>query len=181
MESGDIISFFEDLGDEIEQRGFKEPVRILIVGGAYMALAVASRRSTEDVDVVLMDMPDTTNKTRETKAFRSAVNAVAKKRRLKRHWLNDDVAYFIRDMAPDPQPTLWHKFKRLHVYFPDIRYILALKLMVFREKDRGDVEALLQKLQITTREQAQAIADRFVPDKEWQAHYLLDNTLDELF
>lgn len=24
MESGDIISFFEDLGDEIEQRGFKE-------------------------------------------------------------------------------------------------------------------------------------------------------------
>ncbi len=136
MESQEIESYFQDLGEELESRGFKEPVRIMVVGGAYMSLAVRARRSTEDVDVVLIDMPDTTSKTPETKAFEAAVRAVASKHSLKRKWLNDDVAYFIRDMAPDPQPSLWKKYKQLYVYLPAGEYILALKLMVFREKER---------------------------------------------
>jgi len=181
MESKDVEQYLQDLGDELEAREFKEPVRILIVGGVYMLLMVKNRKSTEDVDVVLMDMEDTTNKTPQTRAFQAAVRAVASKHSLKRTWMNDDVAYFIRDMAPEPDANLWRKYKKLHVYLPAQEYILALKLMVFRLKDLNDVEALLNQLGVTTREQAQAIVDHFIPDKRWQEEYLLDETLDELF
>lgn len=183
MESQDIERYFQDLGDELETRGFQEPVRIMIVGGVYMLLMVKNRKSTEDVDVVLMDMEDTSSatKTPQTRAFQTAVRAVASKHRLKRTWMNDDVAYFIRDMAPEPEAKLWRKYKKLHVYLPAQEYIFALKLMVFRLKDLNDVEALRQELGVTTREQAQAIVDRFIPDRRWQEEYQLDDTLDELF
>lgn len=181
MESQEIERYFEDLGDELERRAFKEPVRILLVGGAFMLLTLKNRKATEDVDVVLLDMPDSTNATPQTKAFQAAVRAVASKHHLKRKWMNDDVAYFIKEMAPDPQPSLWRKFKFLHAYLPPREYILALKLMVFRQKDMDDVLALLAELNITTREQAQAIVDRFVPDPRWQEEYVLDDTLDTLF
>lgn len=181
MESQDVEQYFQDLGDELELRGFTNPVRILVVGGVYMLLMVKNRKATEDVDIVLMDMPDTTNKTRETKAFEAAVRAVASKHRLKRKWMNDDVAFFIRDMAPEPEARLWRQYKKLEVYIPAQECILALKLMVFREKDRNDVAALLQALQITTYQQAQAIVDHFVPEKRWHTEYMLDDTLDELF
>ncbi len=181
MESQEIERYFQDLGDELEQRGFKNPVRIMVVGGVFMLLMVKNRKATEDVDIVLLDFPDTTNATPETAAFKVAVNAVASRYRLKRKWMNDDVAYFIMDMAPDPKPELWREFKKLHVYMPAREYILALKLMVFRQKDVNDVETLLRELQVTTREKAQAIVDQFIPEKRWQEHYLLDGTLDELF
>jgi hypothetical protein len=181
MEGQEIEIYFQHLGDELEQRGFTEPVRIMVVGGAFMLLAVKSRKSTEDVDVVLMDIPDSTNPTSQTKAFQAAVRGVASKHKLKRKWLNDDVAYFIRDMAPNPEPLLWRKFKNLHVYLPPQEYILALKLMVYRLKDMNDIEALCKELNVTTREQAQAIVDHFVLDRRWQEEYMLEDTLDELF
>jgi hypothetical protein len=181
LDSQDIERYLQDLGDELETRGFQEPVRIMIVGGVYMLLMVKNRKSTEDVDVVLMDMEDTTNKTPQTRAFQGAVRAVASKHHLKRTWMNDDVAYFIREMAPEPDAKLWQKYKQLHVYLPAKEYILALKLMVFRLKDVNDVEALRKELGVTTREQAQAIVDRFVPDRRWQEEYQLEDTLDELF
>ena len=181
MQSQEIEKYFQDLGDELEQRGFKNPVRIMVVGGVFMLLMVKNRKATEDVDVVLLDFPDTTHPTPETESFKAAVNAVASKHRLKKKWMNDDVAYFIMDMAPDPQPELWHEFKKLHVYLPAKENILALKLMVFRQKDIHDVESLLEELQVKTRESAQAIVDKYVPDKRWQEHYILEQTLDELF
>jgi hypothetical protein len=181
MDSHNIELYLQDLGDELELRGFKEPVRIMIVGGVFMLLMVKNRKSTEDVDVVLMDMEDTTNTTPQTKSFQVAVRAVARKHKLKRTWMNDDVAFFIRDMAPNPQPDLWRKYKMLHVYLPSKEYILALKLMVYRLKDMNDIEALCQELGVETREQAQSIVDRYVPDERWQTEYRLEDTLDELF
>ncbi len=181
MEDQQVELYLQELGDQLEQRGFEEPVRIMIVGGVYMLLMVKNRKSTEDVDVMLMDMEDTTNQTPQTKAFQTAVRAVAQKHKLKRKWMNDDVAYFIRDMAPEPEAQLWQKYKKLHVYLPVKEYILALKLMVFRPKDVNDVEALCKELNVTTRERAQEIVDHFVSDKRWQDEYQLEDTLDELF
>ena len=181
MESQDIEFYFQALGDELEQRGFNDPIRVLVVGGVYMLLTIKNRKSTEDVDVVLMDMEDTTNPTPESKAFQSAVRAVASKHKLKRTWMNDDVAYFIRDMAPEPEANLWRKYKMLHVYLPAQEYILALKLMVYRQKDMNDIDALIKTLGVDTREQAQSICDHFIPDKRWQEEYRLEDTLDELF
>jgi len=181
MEDRDIELYFQELGDELEQRGFRRPVRMMIVGGAYMLLTMHTRQSTQDVDVMLLDYPDTHIKTKETKAFLSAVYAVASRHKMKRKWLNDVVADFIRDMAPHPQLSLWQTYGKLQVYVPTQEYILALKLMVYREKDKNDVAALLQACRVTSREQAQAIVDRVVPDKQYQELYILNNTFDELF
>lgn len=181
MQGQEIERYFQDLGDELELHGFEQPIRVMVVGGVFMLLMMKNRKATEDVDVVLLDFPDMTKLTPVTSAFKAAVSAVASRHHLKRKWMNDDVAYFIMDMAPDPQPQLWRAFKKLHVYLPSREYILALKLMVFRQKDMNDVAVLLEELQVTTREEAQAIVDRFIPDKRWQEHYLLDQTLEELF
>lgn len=183
MERKEVEIYLQELGDELELKGSRTPVRVMIVGGVAMLFLAFNRESTEDVDVVLMDIEgdSSTNPTPETKVFKSAVNAVAKRYQMKRTWINDDVAYFIRDMAPNPEAKLWREFKKLHVYLPSKEYILALKLMVYRQKDMSDIDALMSQLDVTTREQAQAIVDHFIPDDAWKEQYQLEDTLDELF
>ncbi|GCF08399.1 DUF6036 family nucleotidyltransferase [Dictyobacter arantiisoli] len=183
MQRQEIEQYLQELGDELEVQGFEMPVRVMVVGGVAMLFLAYNRESTEDVDVVLMDIEgdSSTNPTPETKAFKSAVHAVAKRYKMKRTWINDDVAYFIRDMAPNPEASLWRAFKKLHVYLPSKEYILALKLMVYRQKDMSDIEALLKQLNVETREQAQAIVDHFIPDDAYKEHYQIEDTLDELF
>ena len=72
MESQEIERYFQALGDELELREFKNPVRIMVVGGVFMLLMVKNRKATEDVDVVLLDFPATTNATPETVAFKES-------------------------------------------------------------------------------------------------------------
>jgi hypothetical protein len=183
MERKEVEIYLQELGDELELKGSQSPVRVMIVGGVAMLFLAFNRESTEDVDVVLMDIEgdSSTNPTPETKFFKAAVHAVAKRYQMKRTWINDDVAYFIRDMAPNPEAKLWREFKQLHVYLPSKEYILALKLMVYRQKDMSDIDALMSQLNVTTREQAQEIVDHFIPDEAWKEQYRLQDTLDELF
>lgn len=183
MERQEVELYLQELGDELERRGFQEPVRIMIVGGVYMLVMVGNRESTQDIDVVLMDLPDTTNRdtaTKETKLFQTAVRAVARRLKIKQHWLNDDAALFVRGFAPEPQARHWKTFGKLSVYLPSKACILALKLISFREKDRSDVEALSQQLGVRTRDEAQALVDTFIA-KRWQEEYFLEDTLDEIF
>ena len=56
-----------------------------------------------------------------------------------------------------------------------------MKLMAGRRKDDQDIEVLLEDLQIETREQAQALVDQFIPDRQRQEIDKLSRTLDELF
>ncbi len=181
MDSQTIERYLQELGDELERRGFTVPVRLMIVGGAYMLLLVGNRLATEDVDIVLLDMPDTTHKTHETQAFIAAAKTVAKKNKLKQKWINDVVADFIRDMAPNPPLNFWKRYGKIEVYIPSQEYILTPKLMTFRKKDVDDVQALLKSLNITTREQAFSIVDHFVTDKGYYDVYDLEDNLDALF
>ncbi len=69
----------------------------------------------------------------------------------------------------------------LEVYLPPAEFILALKLMAGRQKDRADILALCQRLQIQNRQQAQRLVDLYIPDKQLQQLSDLDDTLDEFF
>ncbi len=142
-----------------------------------MLFFLKNRASTKDVDVVPLDFPDTTNPNRETKAFRSAVNAVAKQYRLRRDWMNDVVAAFI---PPLGSLTLWRTYTHLQVYVPQADCMLAPKLLSGRPRDEEDIAALCQQLNIHTREQAQALVDRYA-DWQWQQECMLEATLDALF
>jgi predicted nucleotidyltransferase len=177
MEGDEIDQYFQALDEELAERMFKKPVRLVVLGGVYMMFFLKNRSSTKDVDVVPLDFPDTMNPNQETKVFRTAVNAVAKKFQLKRDWMNDVVAAFIPDLGT---LTLWREYSTLHIYVPDAEYILALKLLAGRDKDEDDILTLCERLNIQTREDAQAVVDRYA-DLKWQNECTLQNTLDALF
>jgi hypothetical protein len=84
-------------------------------------------------------------------------------------------------MGGVPEGNLWRTYGVLEVFFPPIGYILALKLLGYRDKDKEDIEALCQILQIQTLQQAQALVDQYVPNKAAQDVFGLEQTLDELF
>jgi hypothetical protein len=185
MDRDSITQYLNDLGAELERQGVREALRILVIGGAFMVTQIGNRAVTEDVDAVLMDLPDLTDKqaTKSTptlKKLKSAINAVAKQNRLPRHWFNDDSALFIRSFLARPETTFYGAFGPIHIYFPTKRCMLVLKLMVFRNKDRSDIVALLRELGITTRKQAQDLLDEFV-SKEAQEYYMIPDTLDVFF
>lgn len=177
MESQEVETYLQALDAELAQRPVKKPVRLVVVGGIYMMFFLHNRSSTKDVDIVPLDFPDTTNPNKETKAFRSAVNIVARQYGLRRDWMNDVVAAFIPGLGP---VTLWRNYSCLQIYVPDSEYILALKLLAGREKDEDDILVLCEKLQVRTREQAQAILDRY-SDLDWQKECCVQITLDALF
>lgn len=89
MESNEIDTYLRALDAELAQRPIRKPVRIVVVGGVYMIFFLGNRSATKDVDIVPLDFPDTTSPNRETKVFRSAVNAIAKTYRLRRDWVRD--------------------------------------------------------------------------------------------
>jgi hypothetical protein len=55
MEAGDIERYLAELGAELQNRGLKKPVRILLIGGAYMLLFANAPRSTKDIDIFWLD------------------------------------------------------------------------------------------------------------------------------
>ena len=89
----------------------------------------------------------------------------------------DVVAAFIPPLGP---LTLWREYTHLHVYVPQADCMPALKLLSGRPRDAEDITALCQQLNISTREQAQALVDRYA-DRHWQQECMLEATLDALF
>ncbi len=177
MESSEVETYFQALNDELAQRSIHKPVRLVVVGGVYMMFFLKNRSSTKDVDVIPLDFPDTTEPSRETRTFRSAVNAVAKKYQIRRDWMNDVVAAFTQELG---SLNLWLTYPHLEIYVPNAECILVLKLLAGRDKDEDDILTLCEKLDIQTREQAQALVDRYA-DRTWQQECVLDKTLDALF
>lgn len=177
MDSDEIDAYLQALDEELANRPVSKPVRLVVVGGVYMLFFLKNRTATKDVDVVPLDFPDTTHPNRETKAFRSAVNAVAKRYKLRRDWMNDVVAAFI---PPLDEVSLWREYTNLHVYVPSAHCMLALKLLAGRDRDADDIDILCSTLKIVTREQAQELVDRYA-DRQWQEECMLQQTLDVLF
>jgi len=180
MHAQEIENYLAELGQELQNLGVQHPIRILLVGGAFMLTQIHNRPSTNDVDVLLKDGDDSTTSP-HYQTFRAAVRAVARKNKLPSNWLNDIMGDFLRDTGTAPDGTLWRTYTMLEVYIPPSEYILALKVFAGRPKDRDDIYSLCQQLQIRTREQAQRLVDRYIPNTQVQQLNHLDDTLDELF
>jgi Nucleotidyltransferase of unknown function (DUF6036) len=180
MNKTEIETYLAQLGQTLKDVGIQQPVRLLLIGGAFMLLRVGNRRTTDDIDVVLMDIEDTATSPLY-RQFRAAVGAVAASHQLRSTWLSDLMHESLRSHGPLPEGTRWRKFGRLEVYFPPQEYILALKLLAGRPKDREDILALSKRVKIRTRAQAQRLVDRYLPDQQLQRLSHLDETLDAFF
>ena len=193
MDKAEIEAYLLEV-DEALARAFpsKEPIRVLVVGGACLLLAGVTRRVTSDIDVIITDLEGTGEAslvyqlTPTTKRMRKIISAVGKRRGLpskERMVLNDDCALFLLDMGFLPQAQLFQAYRKLHVYLPaDLGYILGCKLMAARpSKDEEDIQVLCQRLGIYTRRQAQALLNRYFPNPGTQLLHQAPQTLDRLF
>ena len=145
-----------------------------------MLTQIQNRHNTDDIDVLLKDIEDSrTSSLYQT--FKTAVQLVARKNQLPSIWLNDMIGDFLRDLGTAPEGRLWHRYDQLEVFLPPKEYILALKLLAGRQKDMRDIQALCQQLRVQTREHAQQLVDRYIPDKQFQQLNNLDKTLSMFF
>ena len=67
MQAKDIEWHLVQLGQELADRGVQKPIRVLMIGGAYMLLLAKVQRSTDDVDILWLDEED---------AFQRAIEAL---------------------------------------------------------------------------------------------------------
>lgn len=55
MNSQEIEQYLKELGLELQNRGIKKPIRVMVIGGAYMLLLANSPRPTDDIDFFWLD------------------------------------------------------------------------------------------------------------------------------
>jgi len=180
MQAQEIVTYLAELGQELQHLGVQHPIRILLVGGAYMLTQIHNRPTTNDIDVLLKDVDDTTTSPLY-RTFKAAVRAVASRNQIPSTWINDVIGDFLRDTGTVPQGVLWRRYAMLEVYVPPGEYILALKLLAGRQKDWDDIYALCQHLKFQTRKQAQQLVDRYIPNKQVQQINDLDDKLNFFF
>lgn len=180
MQELEIETYLANLGQELQTMGVTQPIRILMVGGAYMLTQIHNRVATQDVDVLLKDIDDPTTSPLYPMLL-AAVRAVANQHQIPATWFNDVVGDALRNNGPVPEGSVWRIYGMLEIYIPDAEYILALKLLAGRPRDNTDIQSLVQQLGIVTREQAQEIVDRYIPDQQFQQLNHVDMTLDRVF
>lgn len=178
MQEADIINLLMLVGEELEAFGLQRPIRILLIGGAYMLTQVHNRLITRDVDVIIRANPES----REYNQLKQAATFVAQDTGADRDWLSDNIADFITSAGKVPPGHLWLSHGMLQVYIPDESYILALKLLSGRDKDENDIHTLLQRLNIRTRKQAEKLLNKYL-NKSTREEFTEDiqETLDDLF
>ena len=122
MQARDIEACLADLGRELQDLGVEHPVRILMIGGAFMLTQVRNRSTTNDVDVLLKDVDDPTSSPLY-QTFKTAVQAVANRNQISITWVNDMIADFLRNVGTVPEGVLWRTYAMLEVYIPPREYI----------------------------------------------------------
>jgi Nucleotidyltransferase of unknown function (DUF6036) len=180
MESQEIEHYLTELGAELKSQGIKKPIRMLMIGGAYMMLLANAPRSTDDIDIFWLEEGEEFQ--RAYIALREGVQTIASKYTLLPNWFNYLTQMLIYDKIIIPKGKLWKRYGPLHVYVPPKEYILALKIMAGRDKDIADCRILLPQTNIRTRQQAQKLLDRYLlPDGQQDEAETIEYSLRLLF
>ncbi len=158
-----IDEYLEVLAAEIQKANIGKH-RILIVGGAAMALKYHDGRSTVDIDICF----------REQNNLYKCCTRVAEKYNLPDDWINADVmhsdsfSYRLFDNA-----QLYRRYgKSLEVYIVNDLDLYCMKLVSFRPKDIQDMEILSDTLKESGIKKADVVSN-FV--RLYGEEYLLRN------
>lgn len=179
MNSHEIEKYLAELGKELKARGAKKPIRLMIIGGAYMLLFENALRTTEDIDIFWL----------EGDAFQQmsiilseCVLAITRKYTLRHDWFNYLTQVLMQNDIIIPDGKLWKRYGPLHIYIPPKEYILALKITAGRDKDLDDCAILLPQTKIKTRQQAQRLLDKYIlPEAQEKNVQQIEKSLNELF
>ena|ERR1700730_5653850 len=164
MKSRELEKYLVELGEDLEKQGIIEPIRVLMIGGAYMILLTKMRnRTTDDIDVLFLDQDRIPNL-----ILLNTVQAIATKHQetLNDKWLNANAANFLPIYGPIPHGQFWRNYGPLQIYIPNAEYILALKLISTRQKDLTDAKYLCKFLGITRKQQKYTIMYTYIENPD---------------
>ena len=116
MQTQEIEHYLVELGAALESQGITKPVRMLLIGGAYMMLLANAPRTTDDVDIFWMEEGEDFQRARE--ALRDGAQAIASKYTLPPNWFNYLTQMLIYDKIKMPRGKLWKHFGPLQIYAP---------------------------------------------------------------
>jgi hypothetical protein len=142
----ELEALLQELGGDLAAKGIRG--ELFIVGGAAMALAYSTRRTTVDIDAVFEP---------KTEIY-AAARRLAARRGLPDTWLNDAV----KGMLPGPDPDIREVMSvpGLRVSVPSPRYLLALKVFASRvDRDRDDIVFLAGLCNARTADEVLAITE----------------------
>jgi len=156
MDREQILRLLRELGDELANE--ESYATINVCGGAAMAIAYNSLKSSDDVDAVLTDFDDK-NK------FTECVKRVGERNNLPDGWLNEDVKVFVNSMREQCFKD-FGQFGALSIRIVSEEQLLAMKLFSAREtKDLDDAAGLAKALNITSKEGLNEILYRYFGER----------------
>ena len=152
MDRDEIVAALTALGEALDRRDIQG--EMYLVGGAAIALAYDSRRSTRDIDGVF-----------EPKAaVYEAAGEVAQQLALAPGWLNDAVKGFLAGDDPEAAPVLDVPGLRCLAASP--RMLLALKVLAHRVgEDEDDVLLLAREIGFGTAAEVLTLAEEVFGDR----------------
>jgi Nucleotidyltransferase of unknown function (DUF6036) len=146
MRRDEIRELLSELGRRLDARGIEG--EMYVVGGAAIALAFDSRRSTADIDAVFE--PKTT--------IYEVAGELADERGLPDGWLNDAAKGFLAGADPDAPLVL--EVPGLRVSTASPRILLAMKVLSHRVgEDEDDVRLLARELGLDVAREILAVAE----------------------
>lgn len=152
LRNEEIRQYLTELGNELASQGVRG--EMFVVGGAAMALAYNTRRSTRDIDGVFEP---------KTIVYEAAARVAAHHDgQLEEDWLNDGVKGFL--LGDDPAATVAFDHPGLRVRVASPRYLFAMKIAAARvERDADDIAALYRLSGFTGVDDALEYVERTYP------------------
>ncbi|GAA2382205.1 hypothetical protein Cme02nite_53310 [Catellatospora methionotrophica] len=148
-----IEDAFRRLGERLARRGVVAD--LYIFGGAAMALAYDARRSTRDIDAVFQPHGVVLDEAR----------AVADELGLPHWWLNEQASAYVAPGGDAAAPRVFdHPGLRVSAASPE--HLLAMKVLAARRRDADDIRFLIERLNLTTVEEALALCAEVFPDEQ---------------
>jgi hypothetical protein len=145
-----LLELLGEVAAQLEHEGVHG--HLFVVGGAAMALAYNTRRSTRDLDAVFE--PKT--------VFYEAARRVGQHHNLPRDWINDAVKGFLP--GEDPNATTVFDRPGLSVRVASPEYLFAMKAIAARvERDADDLVQLYRLCGFASVEDALHCVQRYYP------------------
>ena len=149
------------LDEALGRRGAS--AEVYVAGGARMILGFKDDRTTTDVDVSFRRSEGPVNE---------AVSAVADEHGLEHTWINEGMETS-RPTARDTGEAPLYEGKHLTVIGASAEWMLAMKVMAFREKDLGDIEILMEETGLHQPEEIRTLLEKVYANEAPGAHSLI--------
>jgi hypothetical protein len=150
LDRDSIIALLTDLGSALAVKG--ERADMFIVGGAAIALAYSTRRTTRDLDAVF----------EPKQVVYAAAREVARAHGLADDWLNDAVKGLLP--GADPNATTLFEQPGISVRVASPHYLFAIKAAAARiERDAEDLQFLYQLCGFQTVDEALDLVTQYYP------------------